>query len=106
MADVIEVSKLTKLYGDILAFDHISLSVREGETFGFLGHNGAGKTTTIRILTGLNRPTEGHARVLVYDIGSEIATAKRHIGVVPELSNLYDELSVMDNLSIEYIASF
>jgi ABC-2 type transport system ATP-binding protein len=98
MAAVIEASNLTKFYGDILAVDHVSLNVREGETFGFLGPNGAGKTTTIRILTGLSRPTEGQARVLGYDIASEIVTAKRHIGVVPELSNLYDELSAMDNL--------
>ncbi|MEJ2047946.1 MAG: ABC transporter ATP-binding protein, partial [Dehalococcoidia bacterium] len=94
----IEVKGLTKLYGDTLALDHVSFNVREGETFGFLGPNGAGKTTTIRILTGLSHPTEGHARVLGYDIASELATAKRHIGVVPELSNLYDELSARDNL--------
>jgi len=98
MAAVIEVSNLTKDYGDTRAVDHISFEVGEGEVFGFLGPNGAGKTTTIRILTGLSRPTEGHARVLGYDIASEIVTAKRHIGVVPELSNLYDELSAMDNL--------
>jgi len=98
MTAVIEASRLTKLYGDVLALDHITFNVREGETFGFLGPNGAGKTTTIRILTGLSRPTEGHARVLGYDVASEIVVAKRYIGVVPELSNLYDELSVMDNL--------
>jgi ABC-2 type transport system ATP-binding protein len=67
MAAVIEVSNLTKNYGDIRAIDHISFEVGEGEVFGFLGPNGAGKTTTIRILTGLSRPTEGHARVLGYD---------------------------------------
>jgi ABC-2 type transport system ATP-binding protein len=98
MAAVIEVSNLTKNYGDTRAVDHISFEVGEGEVFGFLGPNGAGKTTTIRILTGLSRPTEGQAFVLGYDIASEIVTAKRHIGVVPELSNLYDELSAMDNL--------
>jgi ABC-2 type transport system ATP-binding protein len=98
MTTVIEASDLTKSYGDNLALDHVSFDVGEGETFGFLGPNGAGKTTTIRILTGLSHPTEGHARVLGYDIASEIVAAKRHIGVVPELSNLYDELSAMDNL--------
>ena len=98
MAAIIEVSNLTKNYGDTRAVDHISFEVGEGEVFGFLGPNGAGKTTTIRILTGLSRPTEGQARVLGYDIASQIVTAKRHIGVVPELSNLYDELSAMDNL--------
>jgi ABC-2 type transport system ATP-binding protein len=98
MSTVIEASDLTKSYGDNLALDHVSFDVWEGETFGFLGPNGAGKTTTIRILTGLSHPSEGHARVLGYDIASEIVAAKRHIGVVPELSNLYDELSAMDNL--------
>jgi len=98
MASVIEVSNLTKNYGDTCAVDHVSFKVGEGEVFGFLGPNGAGKTTTIRILTGLSRPTGGQAFVLGYDITSEIVTAKRHIGVVPELSNLYDELSAMDNL--------
>lgn len=95
---VIETSGLTKSYGKILAVDHISFEVKRGEIFGFLGPNGAGKTTTIRMLAGLSRPTEGSARVLGFSIESEIAQAKKHIGVVPELSNLYDELSAFDNL--------
>ena len=64
----IEVAGLTKRYGSpqggLLAVDHIDLTVRRGEVFGFLGPNGAGKTTTIRMLTGLARPTAGQARVL------------------------------------------
>ena len=94
----IEVGDLTKHYGEILAVDHISFDVRKGEIFGFLGPNGAGKTTTIRMLTGLSRPTAGSARVLNFDIESEMVKAKKHIGVVPEASNLYDELSALDNL--------
>ncbi|MBE0477789.1 ATP-binding cassette domain-containing protein, partial [Candidatus Aerophobetes bacterium] len=58
----------------------------------------AGKTTTIRMLTGLSTPTEGEASVLGFDINSEITRAKRYVGVVPETSNLYDELSCLDNL--------
>ena len=94
----IEVGDLTKRYGEILAVDHISFDVRTGEIFGFLGPNGAGKTTTIRMLTGLSRPTAGSARVLGFDVKSEMVKAKKHIGVVPEASNLYDELSALDNL--------
>ena len=93
-----QASDLTKFYGEILAVDHINFDVKRGEIFGFLGPNGAGKTTTIRILTGLSKPTEGKASVLGFDINSEIVEAKRHIGVVPEISNLYDEFSAIDNL--------
>ncbi|MBS7623300.1 ATP-binding cassette domain-containing protein [Candidatus Bathyarchaeota archaeon] len=95
---VITVSGLTKRYGSLLAVDHVDFQVKEGEIFGFLGPNGAGKTTTIRILTGLSNPTSGSAHVLDYDIDSDIAEVKKQIGVVPELSSLYDELSAIDNL--------
>jgi ABC-2 type transport system ATP-binding protein len=106
----IEVSGLTKRYGPPdsghLAVDHISFRVRSGEVFGFLGPNGAGKTTTIRLLTGLSRPAasqrEGdnslQARVLGLDLARELVRIKKRIGVVPESSNLYDELSSFDNL--------
>jgi ABC-2 type transport system ATP-binding protein len=95
---VIRVSDLTKSYQDILAVDHINFEVEKGEIFGFLGPNGAGKTTTIRMLIGLAQPTAGAAWVLGYNVSSEIVEAKKYIGVVPELSNLYDELSALDNL--------
>jgi ABC-2 type transport system ATP-binding protein len=95
---VIEASGLTKSYGEILAVDHINFKVKENEIFGFLGPNGAGKTTTIRMLTGLSKLTAGSAQVLDFDVDSEIAEAKKQIGVVPEQSNLYDELSAIDNL--------
>jgi len=95
---IIKASDLTKSYGQIVAVDHINFTVKKEEIFGFLGPNGAGKTTTIRMLTGLSRPTAGSAHVLGFDIASEITGAKKYIGVVPELSNLYDELSAIDNL--------
>ena len=95
---VIQASDLTKFYGEILAVDHINFEVERGEIFGFLGPNGAGKTTTIRILTGLSKSTDGKASILGFDINSEILKVKRHIGVVPEISNLYDDLSAIDNL--------
>ena len=98
MEDAIKVEGLTKYYGDLLAVDHISFKVNKGEVFGFLGPNGAGKTTTIKMLVGLTAPSEGTATVGGYDIRRNIVEVKRRVGVVPETSNLYDELSVWDNL--------
>ncbi|MCD6479416.1 ATP-binding cassette domain-containing protein [Candidatus Bathyarchaeota archaeon] len=96
--DSIIVEGLTKYYGDLCAVDHVSFTVEAGEVFGYLGPNGAGKTTTIRMLTGLTRPSEGRAWVAGYDIVKETLEVKRRIGVVPEVSNLYDELTVWENL--------
>ncbi|NLF03271.1 MAG: ABC transporter ATP-binding protein [Anaerolineales bacterium] len=93
---------MTKRYGSTergtLALDGIDFEVQPGEVFGFLGPNGAGKTTTIRLLTGLARPTSGQARVLGLDLIRDLARIKKRIGVVPEASNLYDELTAYDNL--------
>jgi len=98
MENVIDVKGLTKRFGDFTAVDEISFEVRSGEVFGFLGPNGAGKTTTIRMLTGLSKPTGGNASVLGFDIQTEIINVKKRIGVVTEISNLYDELSGFNNL--------
>jgi len=95
---IIEVSDLTKFYRDFSAVNHINFKVNGGEIFGFLGPNGAGKTTTIKILTGLIQPTEGTATIQGKDIRTHIVEIKKIIGVVTEDSNLYDELSVFDNL--------
>ncbi|NMC10264.1 MAG: ATP-binding cassette domain-containing protein [Methanothrix sp.] len=92
------VDGLVKRYGELLAVDHISFQVNRGEIYGFLGPNGSGKTTTIRMLVGLAQPDEGHARVLGYHLPAGISQAKRYMGVVPDVSNLYDELSALDNL--------
>lgn len=94
----IHVDKLTKNWGKTRAVDGISFDVEKGEVFGFLGPNGAGKTTTIKMLVGLTKPTSGSARVAGYDISTEPTLVKMRIGVVPESSNLYDELSIYDNL--------
>lgn len=102
MDEAIVVEDLTKVYGKpetgVLAVDHISFAVHEGEVFGFLGPNGAGKTTTVRMLTGLARPTAGSARILGFDLATQVTSIKKRVGVVPETSNLYDELSALDNL--------
>jgi len=86
------------MYGRLLAVDHISFQVEKGEIFGFLGPNGAGKTTTIRMLTTLTKPSEGTAKIFGYDIQRQPITAKERMGIVPEISNVYDELSAWDNL--------
>ncbi len=98
MGDVIQVTQLTKHYPSVRAVDGIEFTVRRGEIFGFLGPNGAGKTTTIRMLTGLTRPTAGSARVLGFDLAGEVTQIKKRVGVVPESSNLYGELSAFENL--------
>lgn len=94
----IEALELTKRFGEMVAVNSVNFQVNEGEIFGFLGPNGAGKTTTIRMLTGLARPSGGTARIFGKDIQREALAAKRYMGAVPEISNVYDELSAWDNL--------
>lgn len=94
----IEVQELTKCYGNILAVDHVGFEVRKGEVFGFLGPNGAGKTTTQRMLTTLLEPTEGRIVINGHDLARDAHPVKRQIGLVPEESNVYTELTAWDNL--------
>jgi len=96
----IAVQELTKHYEDVTAVDHISFEVEKGEIFGFLGPNGAGKTTTIRILTGLIKPDGGKASVAGYGVLKNPIEAKQRIGVVPEVSNAYVDLTAWENLAI------
>lgn len=95
---LIDVIKLTKTFEDITAVNEISFSLKRGEIFGFLGPNGAGKTTTINILTGLSRPDSGTIRVAGLDCTGNPKAAQHLIGIVPDESNLYPELSGFDNL--------
>lgn len=95
---VIEVIDLRKSYGVKDALKGISFAVEEGEIFGFLGPNGAGKTTTIRILAGQLRPNSGEARILGRDVFKGMAEIQPRMGVVPEKANLYERLSVKENL--------
>jgi ABC-2 type transport system ATP-binding protein len=95
---LIEVSDLTKKFGRITAVDGIAFRVLQGELFGFLGPNGAGKTTTINMLTGLARPNSGTIRIAGLDCSKNPKAAQHLIGVVPDESNLYPELSGFDNL--------
>jgi ABC-2 type transport system ATP-binding protein len=95
---LIEVSELTKRFGDVTAVNNISFAVLQGELFGFLGPNGAGKTTTISILTGLARPDSGAIRISGLECTKNPKAAQHLLGVVPDDSNLYPELSGFDNL--------
>ena len=94
----IRVSGLRKSFGDVTAVDGISFDVMDGELFGFLGPNGAGKTTTINMLTGLARPDAGTITVGGIDCTNKMKSAQHLIGVVPDESNLYPELTGYDNL--------
>ena len=94
----IEVSNLTKYYGKLLAVDQISFEVKGKELFGLLGPNGAGKTTTIRMICGMLRPTGGTVVVAGFDVSKKPEEVKRRIGLVPDISNLFGELSAKINL--------
>jgi len=98
MEALIEVTELTKRYGDTLAVDGVDLTVRPGEVYGFLGPNGAGKTTTLRILTGLIRPTSGAVRVLGGAPGSPDVLGRT--GSMIESPAFYPYLSGLDNLRL------
>jgi len=98
MKSMIDVENLTKRYGEVIAVDNVNFQLANGEFFGLLGPNGAGKTTTIRMLTGLTKPTSGTARIADHDCVRENLAVKQRIGVVPEVSNLYNEMSAWENL--------
>jgi ABC-2 type transport system ATP-binding protein len=95
---VINVEGLTKRYGEVLAVNDISFSVNRGELFGFLGPNGAGKTTTINMLTGLARSNDGRISIDGIDCTRNPKAAQHLVGVVPDESNLYPELTGFGNL--------
>ena len=96
--DAIVVNGLTKYYEELLAVNKISFRVKWGEIFGFLGPNGAGKTTTIRTLCGLAKISSGSVYIAGCSLAKDLKCVKRSIGVVQDVSNLYYELTAMDNL--------
>ncbi len=95
----VQAQDLTLRFGDFIAVDRVSFSVRRGEIFGFLGPNGSGKTTTIRILCGLLAPTSGRATVAGYDVGQEPAGVKARIGYMSQRFSLYEDMTVGENLA-------
>ena len=98
----IEVEGLTKSFDGRKVVRNLSMQVRRGAIYGFLGPNGSGKTTTIRMLCGLLTPDEGRGTCLGYDIRSEADEIKRHVGYMTQHFSLYQDLSVAENL--EFVA--
>ncbi len=96
--NAVEIHDLVKTFGTFVAVDHLNLSVRKGEIFGFLGPNGAGKSTTIRMLCGLLKPTSGSATVGGLDIATQSEAVKQNIGYMSQRFSLYDDLSVEENI--------
>lgn len=96
--DIVSVTNLRKTYGDFAAVDGVDFSIREGEIFGFLGPNGAGKTSTINMMIGLSRPTAGDIIINGIDVRKQTKKAQAIMGIVPDESNLYDEMDGFDNL--------
>lgn len=95
---MIEVTNLTKRYGDNVAVDHLSFRVEKGQIYGFLGPNGAGKSTTMNIMTGYLAASEGTVLIDGKDIMKEPEEAKKHIGYLPELPPVYMDMTVEEYL--------
>lgn len=100
MEDVIRTEKLTKNYGGIHAVENVTLQVRKGEIYGFLGLNGAGKTTTIRMLLGMIRPSGGSAFLWGRKVGPDSTDLWEKVGYIVETPSSYPELTVRENLEI------
>lgn len=98
MNPAIEISDLSKSYGNQAALDGISLTVERGELFGLIGPDGAGKSTLYRILATLLTPDAGNASVLGLDIARDFREIRRRIGYMPERFSLYQDMTVMENL--------
>jgi ABC-2 type transport system ATP-binding protein len=96
---MIEVEQLRKSYGELVAVEGVSFTVRPGEVFGLLGPNGAGKTTTIGCISGLLIPDRGQVRVMGYDVRKDGVLARRRLGLVPQEIALYEDLSAQENLA-------
>lgn len=90
---MIQLRDLTKKFGDKTAVDRVTLDVRAGEIFGFLGPNGSGKTTTIKTITGIHRPTSGAVKIGGYDMEDEPEKAKALIGYIPDEPFVYEQLT-------------
>ncbi len=94
----IEAEGLTKVFGTLMAVDHLTFQVEEGQIFGLLGPNGAGKTTTLRMLGSLIAPTEGSARVGGHDVVKDALRVREIVGILTENPSLYDRLTAQENM--------
>jgi len=97
----VELDKLTVKFGDFTAVNELTLSVEQGEIFGFLGANGAGKTTAIRVMCGLLLPTSGDVRIAGLDFSHGKDAIKRKVGYMSQKFTLYDDLTVIENLNFK-----
>jgi len=97
---MIETKGLTRVFGNHIAVDRLTLEIAAGEIFGFLGPNGAGKTTTVRMLASLIAPSAGSARVAGYEVGKDDRNIRRNVGILTEAPGMYDRLSAWRNLLI------
>ncbi len=100
MGDVLQTDRLTKSFGPVRAVEGLSLSVRKGEIYGFLGLNGAGKTTTIRLLLGMLRPTSGAAFLMGRKVDPGDTGLWRRVGYLVEVPYSYPDLTVRENLEV------
>ncbi|MEM1538770.1 MAG: ATP-binding cassette domain-containing protein [Candidatus Nezhaarchaeales archaeon] len=99
--EVIRAENLTKVFNNsLVAVDHVTFSVREGEIFGFLGPNGAGKTTTINMLITVLKPTGGRALILGYDVVKRASEVRKVIGVVPQEYTADEDLTGYENVML------
>jgi ABC-2 type transport system ATP-binding protein len=99
-AVALELSALTKRFGDITAVDNLSFRVKYGEIFGLLGPNGSGKTTTINMISGLSKPSSGEVKVLGYNMADNTRAVHAVLGTVPQETALYEELTAWTNMSV------
>jgi len=95
---VIDVREMTKRFGELTAVDHVDLTVRGGEIYGFLGPNGSGKTTFLRVLCSLLRPDDGSGKVLGHDVIAESKAIKREVGYMTQRFSFWEDLSIEENL--------
>ena len=100
---VLDVSNVTKTFGNRVAVNNVSFTIREGEIFGFLGPNGAGKTTTMKMICGLTSITKGQIRICNFDMPKDKEKARRNIGALIENPLMYPNMTGYDNL--KYYAS-
>jgi ABC-2 type transport system ATP-binding protein len=107
MTDMLEISRLVKRFGPLVAVDDVSFTVPAGEVLGFLGPNGAGKSTTMKMITGFLAPSAGTAVICGHDIQREPLRAKRQIGYLPEGAPAYPDMSAAEFLDfIAHIRGF
>src|SRR3954453_21150366 len=96
---VINLSHLTRKFGDLVAVNDVSFQICRGAIYGLLGPNGSGKSTIIRMLCGVLAPTAGGATVMGYDVATQAEAIKRRIGYMSQRFSLYADLTVRENLN-------